>query len=330
MKNYLLFVFFFITLVSCRQNPSSEKIASSDPLPSWNETANKKNIIQFVTETTTEGSSQFIPEENRIAVFDNDGTLWCEQPFYVEMIFSLDATKTIASKNTALLKNPAIKALVNGDKAAFFKAGEKAILEAFAISHAGVSPDQFNQLASAWLDTATHPKTKEKFVNMTYQPMVELLAYLQKNQYKTFIVSGGSAQFIRNFSRQAYNIPPEQVIGTMLKATYKDGEIHIEPHIWLNDDKAGKPEAIFQIIGQKPVLAFGNSDGDLQMLEWTSTQTLPHLSVYLHHTDGEREFAYDSLSHIGTLKEGLKEAAAKGWMVVDMKQDFRKIYSFEK
>lgn len=186
-------------------------------------------------------------------------------------------------------------------------------------------------MAKVWLDTATDKRFSQKYVNLIYKPMVELLDYLQKNQFKTYIVSGGSSSFIRNFSEGAYNIAPEQVIGTMLKAEYveKDKSIVVKPDLWHNDDKAGKPEAIFQIIGRKPVLAFGNSDGDLQMLQWTSTNTRSNLSLILHHTDAEREYAYDSLSHVGTLKNALIEGQANGWIIVDMKKDFKQIFSFE-
>ncbi len=327
MKKYIFIGFAFFSLVSCKQEKA---IVISDPLPSWNETSNKDAIIDFVTLTTTEGNENFIPVADRIAVFDNDGTLWCEQPLYFEMVYSIAATKALAAHNDKLMKYPEIQALVKGDMEAFMKSGAKGILEAFAISHSAVSPEEFNTMAKAWVDTAVHPKTKEKFVSMTYKPMVELLKYLQDNQFKTYIVSGGSTQFIRIFSQDAYNIPPEQVIGTMFKAEYKDYKITVKPEVFLMDDHAGKPEAIFNIIGKKPVLAFGNSDGDLEMLQWTSTNLLPHLALILHHTDAEREVAYDSLSKIGTLKNALIEGAQKGWIIVDMKNDFKKVYSFEK
>ncbi len=336
MKKYFLIIGLAVFAFSCKQSPekqeSTAKQASivSDPLPSWNETASKKAIIDFVTNATTDGNSKFIPVESRIAVFDNDGTLWCEQPLYFEMVFSIDATKEIASKIPELQKKPELKALATGDKAGFMKSGEKGILEAFAISHTAVKPDQFDKMAQAWLDTAVNAKFQQKYVDLTYKPMVELLQYLRDNGFKTYIVSGGSSMFMRNFAQKAYGIPAEQVIGTMFKAEYKDGNISLKPEVWHMDDNVGKPEAIFQIIGKKPVLAFGNSDGDFQMLEWTATNTLPNLSLLLHHTDDVREVAYDSLSHIGQLKRGLTDPKAKSWIIVDMKKDFNKVFSFEK
>ncbi len=327
MKRYLLFGFILLT-VSCKQGSESSQ-KTTDPLPSWSETATKKAIVDFVKQSTTVGSPEFIPEEERIAVFDNDGTLWCEQPLYFEMIYSIDATKAIAGKSAELMKKPEIKALVSGNKEAFLKTGEKGILEAFAISHTAIKPEQFDEMAKAWLDTAKHARFGRAYAQMTYKPMVELLQYLRNNQFKTYIVSGGSSVFVRNFSQAAYGIPPEQVIGTMFKAEYKDGDISLKPELWHNDDNVGKPEAIFQIIGRKPVLAFGNSDGDLQMLQYTSTNTRLNLCLILHHTDADREYAYDSLSHIGQLKNALKEGQAKGWVIVDMKKDFNKVFSFE-
>ncbi len=331
MKKYIFIIGLALFAFSCKQSDNTSQKINVDPLPSWNEGTNKKAIIDFVTNITKEGSDKFIPIESRIAVFDNDGTLWCEQPLYFEMVYSIDATKEIATKSAELQKKPEIKALVSGDKATFMKSGEKGVLESFAISHTAVSPDEFDKMAQAWLDTATNAKFNQKYINLTYKPMVELLQYLRNNQFKTYIVSGGSSMFIRNFSQKAYGIPAEQIIGTMFKAEYKNGKISLKPEVWHNDDNVGKPEGIYNIIGKKPVLAFGNSDGDFEMLEWTSTNnSLPNLSLLLHHTDDVREIAYDSLSHIGQLKRGLVEGPAKGWMIVDMKKDFNKVFSYEK
>ncbi len=330
MKSYLFAFSIVLVLFSCQNKKNDKSASKADPLPSWNATSNKQTIIDFVTQATTEGSNKFIPIADRIAVFDNDGTLWCEQPLYFEMVYSIDATKAIASKSPALQKKPEIKALVSGDMAKFMKTGDKGILEAFAISHTAVSPDQFNQMVKTWLDTAANPKFKQKYIDLTYKPMVELLQYLRDNNFKTYIVSGGSSIFMRNFAEKVYGIPAEQVIGTMFKAEYKNGKVSLKPEVWHLDDNVGKPEAIFNIIGKKPVLAFGNSDGDLQMLEWTSTNTLPNLSLILHHTDAEREVAYDSISKIGTLKNALTERKSKGWVIVDMKKDFNKVFAFEK
>ncbi len=323
-----------MALIACTPQKKEETTAKKDPLPSWKNTPNKQKIIDFVKEVTTTGSTNFVPVEERIATFDNDGTLWCEQPLYFEVIYSLFSTKQIAEKDPALLKKPEIKALVSGDKAAFMKFGEKGIAEAFAISHTALNPDAFTQVATAWLDTAKHVKYGKPYRELTYLPMVELLQYLRENGFKTYIVSGGSSQFIRTFSEKAYGIAPEQVIGTMLKAKFQakgdSFEVVYTPELWHNDDNVGKPVGIFQLIGRKPILAFGNSDGDLQMLQWTSTNTRPNLSLILHHTDAEREYAYDKNSPVGKLDAALTEGQQKGWIIVDMKNDFAKVFSFEK
>jgi len=294
--NKYLFISFTLLAVSC--NEICEKSAEN-PLQSWNDGISKKAIMDFVTQTTREGSSQFIPVEDRIAVFDNDGTLWCEQPLYAEMRFSMDVT------------------------------GINDVLKAFIVSHTAVKPDRFDKMTQAWLDTAKNAQFQRRYIDLTYRPMLELLQYLRDNQFKTFIVTGGSAMFVRNFSLQVYGIPAEQVIGTMFKANYDDYNLSLEPDLWHNNDNKGKPEAIFNIIGKKPVFAFGNSDGDLEMLQWTSTHTLPNLALILHHTDDIREVAYDSLSSVGRLKNALIEAQAKHWMIVDMKRDFNRVFPFE-
>ena len=295
MKNLLMVLSFLLCFaVSC--NKMSEKRAE---LASWSDGTTKKAIIDFVTQATREGTPPFIPVEDRIAVFDNDGTLWCEQPLYAEMRFSIDVT------------------------------GINDVVKAFVVSHTAVKPEQFDKMTKAWLDTAINVQFQRRYIDLTYQPMLELLHYLHDNQFKTFIVTGGSAMFVRNFSQHVYGVPAERVIGTMFKADYSDYNLSLEPDLWHNNDNAGKPEAIFNIIGKKPVFAFGNSDGDLEMLQWTSTHTLPNLSLILHHTDDIREVAYDSLSTIGRLKNALIEAKAKNWIVVDMKRDFKQVFPFE-
>ncbi len=309
---------------------SSGKTEKVDPLPSWNDTPTKKAITDFVSDVTNKSNAKFVPVEERIAVFDNDGTLWCEQPLYFEMIYSMVGTKAMLSQKPEMAKKPELKALLDGDIKKFMAGGENAIAEAFVISHTVVPPVEFNKMATEWLDTAVHKRFGHKYADLTYKPMVELLQYLRENQFKTYIVSGGSSQFIRLFSEKAYGIPPEQVIGTMLKAEYKGTDVIFTPALWHNDDKEGKPVGIFQIIGRKPILAFGNSDGDYQMLEWTSTNTRPNLSLILHHTDAEREYAYDRQSQVGRLDKGLTDAPAKGWILVDMKKDFGKVFTYEK
>ncbi len=333
MKKYVYLFSALLLLASCSQDGNQQAVSAtgSDPLPSWNETAAKKAIIDFVTQATTEGGTSFIPVSERIATFDNDGTLWCEHPLYFEMVYSVDAAKKILAAHPELAKNPKLSALTS--KEAFAKNPEAGILEAFALSHAGMSSDAFAQQATVWLDTATHSRFKVKYTQLIYQPMVELLQYLRDNNFKTYIVSGGSSAFIRLFSDSAYGIPAEQVIGTMLKAQFvaKDGkyEVVTTTDVWHNDDKDGKPVGIQQIIGKKPVLAFGNSDGDLQMLQWTSSNTRPNLCLILHHTDADREYAYDSLSTVGTLKNALTEGKQKGWTIVDMKNDFKTVFAFQ-
>jgi len=324
-------------MVSCQRSNTTEttgdSAVASDPLLSWNDTPNKKVIVDFVTAVTTEGSPKFVPVADRIAVFDNDGTLWCEQPLYFEVVYSLMATRQIATQVTALQKKPEIKALVDGDMKTFMKRGENGLLEAVAISHTAITPEEFNKSASAWLDTALHKKYEKKYTELTYKPMVELLAYLRANQFKTFIVSGGTSMFIRTFSEAAYGIPPDQVIGTMFRGEFqqKDSSMRVtlKPELFHNDDKEGKPVAIYQFIGKKPILAFGNSDGDHAMLQWTSTNSLPNLALILHHTDSVREYAYDRDSPIGKLDKALDEGLQKGWVIVDMKNDFKVIFSYQ-
>lgn len=322
-----------IILGSCQKPAESvqqDLNVPRDPLPSWNETATKKSIIDFVAAVTKEGGPKFVPVEERIATFDNDGTLWCEQPLYFEVVYSLVATKQIAEKVPTLMKRPAIKALVSGNNAAFMKGGEKALLEAVAISHTAIDVDEFNRSAATWLDTAIHKRFGKKYAELNYKPMLELLQYLRDNGFKTYIVSGGSSMFVRVFSEKTYGIPPEQVIGTTFKGDFvqKDSAfaVVLKPEPLYFDDKAGKPVAIYQFIGRKPIFAFGNSDGDQQMLQWTSTHTRPNLSLILHHTDSLREYAYDRDSQIGRLDLALSEGKQKGWVIVDMQNDWKEIF----
>jgi phosphoglycolate phosphatase-like HAD superfamily hydrolase len=333
----LIFIGIGIFVAACTQQQKEEpktEVAATDPLPSWNDTPTKKAIIDFVTAVTTEGSSKFVPAAERIATFDNDGTLWCEQPLYFEFVYSIAATREIGKVQHALITKPEMKALVAGDMKTFMQSGEKGLLEALAISHTAISIDEFDASAKAWLDTAVHKRFGRKYGELTYLPMVELLNYLRDNQFKTFIVSGGSSMFVRTFSEKAYGIPPDQVVGTMFKSEWVQKSISynvvLKPEIFYLDDNVGKPVAIYQFIGRKPILAFGNSDGDLQMLQWTSTNSRPNLSLILHHTDSVREYAYDRESHIGKLDKALDEGQQKGWVIVDMKADWNKVYSFEK
>lgn len=328
-----------LLMISCQRSGSPEIVTAdstsiaTDPLPSWNNTANKKTIVDFVTSVTAEGNPKFIPKKDRIAVFDNDGTLWCEQPLYFEVLYSIAATRKIGKEKHALITKPEMKALVAGDMKTFLKSGEKGMMEAVAISHTALSIEDFDKAAGTWLDTAIHKRFKKKYTELTYKPMVELLHYLRDKDFSVFIVSGGSTMFIRTFSEDAYGITPDNVIGTLFKGAFSQQDssydVSLKAELFHNDDKEGKPVGIYQFIGRKPVLAFGNSDGDLQMLQWTSTHTLPNLSLILHHTDSVREYAYDRESRIGRLDKALTEGEQKGWVIVDMKNDFAKIFSYE-
>ncbi len=328
----IYFLLLALVAFSCQpKEADTQAKATTDPLASWNNTENKDAIINFVTEATTEGGKNYIPVTDRIAVFDNDGTLWCEQPLYTEMVYSLAAAKQMIADKPELAKNPTIKSLT--DKTIFEKNPALGIEAAFVLTHAGITDGEFGYEVDMWADSARHERFQKRYTQLIYRPMVDLLQYLRDNEFKTFIVTGGSSAFVRKFSDGLYGIPSEQVIGTMLKAQYVAADntfkVITTADLGFNDDKEGKPIAIQQLIGKKPVLAFGNSDGDKQMLEWTSTNKLPNLCLILQHTDAEREYAYDSLSHIGTLKEALKEGIEKGWIIVDMKQDFKVVFDFQ-
>lgn len=337
MKKYftLLLLIFLITN-SCKQKtevthePEISKM--KDPLPSWNGGSNKKAIIDFVTKTTTEGSVDFIPVADRIACFDNDGTLWSEQPMYFQLMFAIDRVKAMAKDHPEWKNKEPFKSLLEGNMDKVMSGGEHALLQLVAASHTGLSTEEFNQSVKEWLKTATHPKTGKHYNEMVYQPMIELLHYLQSKNYKTFIVSGGGIDFMRVWAEEAYNIPSYQIIGSSVKTKYEVGEDGIPklvklPELNFNDDKEGKPVGIHQHIGKRPVLAFGNSDGDYQMLEWTTTaKGYPRLGMLLHHTDAEREWAYDRTSPVGKLDKGLNDASEKGWLLVDMKNDWSKVF----
>jgi phosphoserine phosphatase len=302
----------------------------ADPLPSWKEGQARQAIIDFVDAATSEGRATFIPAAERIAVFDNDGTLWSEQPMYFQLAFALDRLKALAPGHPEWKQTQPFKAALEGDLETVMEGGEHALLELVMASHAGNTTEEFAQIVRDWLSTATHPQTGRPYTEMIYQPMLELLAYLRANGFKTYIVSGGGIEFMRPWSEQVYGIPPEQVIGSSIKTEFEmrdSGPVLVRlPEINFIDDKAGKPVGIHQHIGRRPVAAFGNSDGDLQMLQWTCTNRDNRFCLYVHHTDEEREWAYDRDSHIGRLDKGLDEAGKSGWTVVDMKQDWKQIY----
>ncbi len=303
---------------------------SSDPLPSWNDTAPKQAIIAFVQKVTKEGTPDFVPAPERIATFDNDGCLWAEQPAYFQLFFAIDRVKALAPKHPEWQTEEPFASLLKGDMKAALSGGEKALFDLIMATHAGMTTEEFEKSVTDWIATAKHPKTGRPFNELIYQPMVELLAYLRANNFKTFIVSGGGIEFMRPWTEKVYGIPPEQIVGSSggLKYELRDGMPVIvkTPELVLNDDKAGKPVGIQRHIGRRPIFAAGNSDGDFEMLEWTTRGKGARFGLIVHHTDAEREWAYDRESHVGKLARGLDEAAARGWTVVDMKTDWKTVF----
>ena len=304
--------------------------ALADPLPSWNDGPAKQSILSFVKKTTTEGSADYVVPAKRIAVFDNDDTLWTEQPIYFQAIFIFDQIKTLAPKHPEWITKEPFASVLKGDTKAVLAGGKKSLLPLVAATHTGMTSEEFNQSVHNWITTARHPKTKKLYSEMVYQPMLEVLAYLRANGFKTFIVSGGGIDFMRVFAEETYGIPPEQIIGSSGKVAYKviDGKPTLQklPELNFIDDKEGKPVGIHQHIGRRPIIAFGNSDGDFQMLEWTTAGKGARLGVYVHHDDADREWKYDHPSHIGQLKRGLEEAPKRGWTVISMKNDWKTIF----
>jgi hypothetical protein len=321
----LLYCINLITAIAAAQR--------ADPLPSWNDTAPKQAIIAFVDKVTKEGTPDFVPVAERIAAFDNDGTLWAEQPLYFQFFFAMDRVKALAPQHPEWRDKEPYASLLKGDVKGALAGGVKAMIEIVMVTHAGMTTGEFEQIVKDWLATARHPVTKRPYTEMVYQPMLELLAYLRANGFKTFIVSGGGVEFMRPWTEKVYGIPPEQVIGSSIKTKFelRDGTPVIVrlPEPDFTDDKEGKPVGINNHIGRRPIAAFGNSDGDLQMLQWTAAGPGPRFCLYVHHTDAEREWAYDRPSAIGQLDKGLDEAKAKGWTVVSMKDDWKKVYPNE-
>lgn len=309
---------------------SSHLSAADDPLPSWNDTAPKKTIMTFVERVTKEGSPDYVVPAERIATFDNDGTLWAEQPIYFQFQFALDRVKALAPQHPEWKDKEPFNHLIAGDMKAFMAGGEKSLMAVMAAAHTGITTEEFEKIVKDWFATAKHPKTGRPYTEMVYKPMLELLAYLRANGFKTFIVSGGGVEFMRTFAEKTYGIPPEQVIGSQgkLKFEMREGKPALVklPDVQFIDDKEGKPAGIQTFIGRRPIAAFGNSDGDLQMLQWTTAGSGTRFGLIVHHTDAEREWAYDRDSHIGKLDKAWDEANEKGWTVVDMKEDWKKIF----
>jgi hypothetical protein len=327
MTNCLIPVFFAIALCSIG------RAFAQDPLPSWNDTAPKKAIVSFVEKVTKENSSGFVPVAERIATFDNDGTLWCEQPNYFQGFFVLDRIKALAPQHPEWHEKEPFASLLKGDMKGALAGGEKALYQLVMVTHAGMTSDEFTQTVAEWLMTARHPKFNRPYTELVYQPMLELLAYLRANGFKTFIVSGGGIEFMRVFAEKTYGVPPEQVVGSSIKTKFelRDGKPVIVrlPAIDFIDDGPGKPVGIAKFIGRRPIMAFGNSDGDLQMLQYTTGSPGARFGLIVHHTDGEREYAYDRKSPVGKLDKALDEAPAHGWIVVSMKEDWKTIFSFK-
>jgi phosphoserine phosphatase len=307
---------------------------AGDGLPSWNDGPAKRAILDFVRRVTREGTADFVPPPARIAVFDNDGTLWAEQPIYVQLAFALDRVKALAPRHPEWKQKQPFKGVLEGDHKAVAAAGERGLLEIMAVTHAGNTTDEFAKVVSDWLASAKHPTLGRPYTELVYQPMLEVLTYLRANGFKTFIVSGGGVEFMRAWTERLYGVPPEQVVGSRARMQYevKDGHPALRrlAAVDLVDDKAGKPVGIQQVIGRRPIAAFGNSDGDFEMLEWTTSAAGPRFGLIVHHTDAAREWAYDRASRIGTLARGLDEAGKRGWTVVDMRQDWKVIYPFQK
>ncbi len=303
---------------------------AADPLPSWNAGKTKSAIVDFVEETTKESSPKFVPRAERIATFDNDGTLWLEQPLYVQLLFALDRVKALAPQHPEWKDTEPYKSAIAGDIKSVFAGGDKALSEIMMSTHAGMTVEEFAELVKQWLATAKDPRFKRPYTQLVYQPMLELLAYLRSKGFQTHIVTGGGIEFVRAFCEKTYGIPPEQVVGSSikLKFEYRSGNPAIVrlPGIDFIDDAAGKPIGIQKFIGRRPIAAFGNSDGDLEMLQWTDAGRGPHFCLYVHHTDAEREYAYDRTSTVGKLDKGLDQAAQHGWTVVDMKNDWKTIF----
>ena len=311
----------------------AQTAATGDTLPSWNEGVTKQAILNFVTAVTREGSPDFVSPDERIATFDNDGTLWVEHPMYTQLAFGLDRVKVLAPLHPEWKNTQPFKAILEGDMKTLAKSGEHGMAELVVATHAGMTTEEFEKIVTDWLATARHPRFKRPYTELSYQPMIELLAYLRTNGFKTFIVSGGGIEFMRPWTERVYGVPPEQVVGSSIKTQFqmRDGrpELFRLAEVNFIDDKAGKPVGINEFIGRRPIAAFGNSDGDLEMLQWTTLTGGTRLGLIVHHTDAVREYAYDRDTPFGRLDKALDAAAANKWTVVDMKSDWKRIFAFE-
>lgn len=329
----------FSSLMVFCTNPKEQSIdlvalEQVDPLPSWNEGGSKQSILDFVRNTTTEGSPEYVPETDRIACFDNDGTLWSEKPLPFQLYFMIDRIKALEPQHPEWKTKQPFKGILEGDLEPVLAGGEKVLLEIAMATHAGLTTEEFEKSVKEWMSTATHPKTGRHYNEMVYQPMLELLEFLRANDYKTFIVSGGGIDFMRVWAEEAYGIQPYQIVGSSIKVKYDTTAtppVLVKlPEFSFNDDKLGKPVGIHQHIGKRPVFTGGNSDGDYAMMQYTSTGNGPRFGLFVHHTDSIREYYYDREPGLARLNKGLDDAAKYQWLIVDMKTDWKKIYPFDK
>ena len=327
MKSRLTVLLAFTICCFFSQSHSAQPV---DPLPSWHDGTAKQKIIDFVEAVTREGGADYVAPDERIATFDNDGTLWVEYPMYTQVLFAFERVKELAPQHPEWKTRQPFKALLEGDMKTVGAAGMKGLMEIILATHSGMTATEFAEEAGTWLRDTQHPKFKRPYAQAIYQPQLELLEYLRANGFRTFIVSGGGIAFMRPITQEAYGIPPEQVVGSSVVSEFqvKDGKAVVvrQPKIDFVNDKAGKPVGIYQHIGRRPILAFGNSDSDMQMIEYTTAGNGPGLGLYVHHTDADREFAYDRKSHVGTLDKALDQADAKGWVIVDMQKDWKTVF----
>ena len=334
----LISIFFSLIFISCETSTNEKQDTKTgttqiDPLPSWNDVTSKKNIITYVSDVTDSKSENFIPIKDRIATFDNDGNLWTEQPIYFQLFFVFDKIKSMAETHPEWKIKQPYKAVLDNDMAGLVKQGKRALLQLVAVTHSGNTTEEFKSEVQEWVKTAKHPTKNVTYDKLVFQPMLELLQYLISNDFKIYIVSGGGVDFMRAILPEIYNIPEEQIIGSRIKTEYdyNNGNPVIRrlPELDFVDDKDGKPLNIQKIIGKKPVFSSGNSDGDLQMMQWIASSKYKSFMLYVHHTDSLREWAYDRNSHIGRLDKGLDQAKKHGWTIIDMKNDWKVIYPFE-
>ena len=308
--------------------------AGSDPLPSWNDSASKRAILDFVRRVTDATGPDFVPVAERIATFDNDGTLWCEKPIYVQVEFGMDRIRALAPQHPQWQEKEPYKSALAGDFKGVLASGWNGFRDLMVAGHAGSTTEEFERQVEEWLKTTRHPRFKRPYTDLVYQPMLELLAFLRTKQFKTYVVSGGGIEFMRPWTQRAYGIPPEQVVGSTIKLKYEirgDRPVLVRlPELDFVDDRAGKPVAIEKFIGRRPIMAFGNSDGDYEMLRWTTAGKGPRFGLIVHHTDADREYAYDRDSIVGRLVRALAEAPERGWTVVNMKHDWNVIFPFER